>query len=214
MCAQGVPSTTTNSPKNPAARGTLTDGGITRRSGSLGWSWWTPWMIQWKRAPGPDSGSKWKTIRWIQYSISVQNSQPAATSPAVSPVFSSRAPTTNSTPTAGRKISGGTAGCTRDRRSRRSESNILGEALRTSVRRASTTPKIYRTDRSSLRRSAALPETAPRNHQVLQPERGGHAIHDDLHRRRSPSENAAEQVTGDQGDEEKPASDLHLALSV
>ena len=50
----------------------LTDGGMTSRSGSFGWSWWTPWMIQWKRAPSPSSGSKWKIARWIQYSLSVQ----------------------------------------------------------------------------------------------------------------------------------------------
>ena len=51
MCAQGVPSTTTNRPQKPSASGMLTDGGITSRSGSFGWSWWTPWMIQWRRAP-------------------------------------------------------------------------------------------------------------------------------------------------------------------
>ena len=50
----------------------LTDGGITRRIGSLGWSWCTPWMIQCRRAPIPSSGSKWKTSRCIQYSVSVQ----------------------------------------------------------------------------------------------------------------------------------------------
>src|SRR5215217_7385559 len=208
-CAHGVPSTTTNSPQKPSASGMLTDGGITRRSGSLGWSWWTPWMIQWKRAPGPDSGSKWNTIRWIQYSISVQNSQPMATRATVSPVVSCRAPSTKRTPTTGRKISGGTAGWTRESRSRRSESNILGEAFRTSVRRASTAPEIYRTGNSGRDRSAALPETAPRHHQVLQPERGGHAIDDDLRRGGRSAEEAAQEVTGDEGDEEKPADDLH-----
>ena len=50
----------------------LTDGGMTSRSGSFGWSWCTPWMIQWKRAPRPSSGSKWKIARWIQYSLSDQ----------------------------------------------------------------------------------------------------------------------------------------------
>jgi hypothetical protein len=50
----------------------LTDGGITSRSGSFGWSWWTPWMIQCSRAPRPSSGSKWKISRCIQYSVSVQ----------------------------------------------------------------------------------------------------------------------------------------------
>jgi hypothetical protein len=51
----------------------LTDGGMTSRIGSLGWSWWTPWMIQWRRAPNPFSGSKWNTSRCIQYSVRVQN---------------------------------------------------------------------------------------------------------------------------------------------
>ena len=32
------------------------DGGITSRSGSLGWSWWTPWIIQCSRAPSPSLG--------------------------------------------------------------------------------------------------------------------------------------------------------------
>ena len=58
---------------NSADSGTLTDGGITSRIGSLGWSWWTPWMIQCSRAPMPCSGSKWNTIRCSQYSVSVQN---------------------------------------------------------------------------------------------------------------------------------------------
>ena len=40
-------------PQKPSASGMLTDGGITSRSGSFGWSWWTPWMIQWSRAPSP-----------------------------------------------------------------------------------------------------------------------------------------------------------------
>ena len=48
------------------------DGGMTSRSGSFGWSWWTPWIIQWIRAPIPCSGSKWKTTRCSQYSVSVQ----------------------------------------------------------------------------------------------------------------------------------------------
>ena len=47
-------------------------GGMTSRIGSFGWSWCTPWIIQWSRAPRPSFGSKWKTARWIQYSLSVQ----------------------------------------------------------------------------------------------------------------------------------------------
>ena len=48
-------------------------GGITSRSGSLGWSWCTPWMIQFMRAPRPSSGSKWKTILCSQYSNRVHS---------------------------------------------------------------------------------------------------------------------------------------------
>ena len=36
-----------------AGRGMLADGGITSRSGSFGWSWWTPWIIQCSFAPIP-----------------------------------------------------------------------------------------------------------------------------------------------------------------
>ena len=46
---------------------------MTSRSGSFGWSWWTPWTIQCSRAPNPSSGSKWKITRWIQYSASVHS---------------------------------------------------------------------------------------------------------------------------------------------
>ncbi len=51
----------------------LTDGGITSRIGSFGWSWWTPWMMKCSRAPSGWVGSKWNTSRWSQYSVSVQN---------------------------------------------------------------------------------------------------------------------------------------------
>ena len=68
-----MPSTSENTHTNSAASGMLTDGGITSRIGSLGWSWWTPWMIQCSLAPIPCSGSKWNTIRCSQYSVSVQN---------------------------------------------------------------------------------------------------------------------------------------------
>ena len=42
--------------QNSAASGIDTDGGITSRIGSFGWSWWTPWMIQCSRAPMPVLG--------------------------------------------------------------------------------------------------------------------------------------------------------------
>ena len=41
------------SPKKAAPSGIETTGGSTKRIGSLGWSWWTPWIIQWRRAPSP-----------------------------------------------------------------------------------------------------------------------------------------------------------------
>ena len=69
---QGPPSTSQNEPPNASASGIEADGGMTSRSGSFGWSWWTPWIIQCSRAPIPCSGSKWNTTRCSQYSVSVQ----------------------------------------------------------------------------------------------------------------------------------------------
>src|SRR5215207_4888897 len=125
-------------------------------------------MIQWKRAPSPESGSKWKTIRWIQYSDSVQKSQPPTTSATDAGVDTRGAPARNRITTVGRKMIGGTAGCTRDRRSRRSESNIRGEAFNTSVRRASTVPQFTAPNPVRRGRSAALQAAAPARHQELQ----------------------------------------------
>jgi hypothetical protein len=56
---------------NSVASGIEADGGMTSRIGSLGWSWWTPWIIQCIRAPTPCSGSKWNTTRCSQYSVRV-----------------------------------------------------------------------------------------------------------------------------------------------
>ena len=50
----------------------LTAGGMTSRSLSLGWSWWTPWMMKCMRWPNSLSGSQWKTRRCSQYSVRVQ----------------------------------------------------------------------------------------------------------------------------------------------
>ena len=54
-----------------------TDGGITSRILSLGWSWWMPWMMKCMRRPKALSGSQWKTSRCSQYSVSVQIPIPA-----------------------------------------------------------------------------------------------------------------------------------------
>ena len=54
----------------------LAPGGITRRIRSFGWSWWTPWMMKCIRRPIGWSGSQWKTLRWSQYSDSVQMKRP------------------------------------------------------------------------------------------------------------------------------------------
>ena len=42
--------------RTTSASGTLAAGGMTSRSGSFGWSWWTPWIIQCSRAPMPVLG--------------------------------------------------------------------------------------------------------------------------------------------------------------
>ena len=66
--------------KKRAASGIETDGGITSRSLSLGWSWWMPWMMKCMRWPKALSGSQWKTSRCSQYSVSVQIPIPARVS--------------------------------------------------------------------------------------------------------------------------------------
>src|SRR3712207_6653570 len=166
-------------------------------------------MIQWKRAPGPESGSKWKTTRWIQYSESVQKSQPPATSATLAPVETSGAPARNRMTTVGRKMIGGTAGCTRESRSSRSDSNILGDAFRTSVRRASKVPNLPHGEGAQRGDSAALPEAAPARHEVLEAEGGGDSVDDHLHRRGRSREDQPKEVAGDEGDENEPACVLH-----
>ena len=59
--------------RSASASGTDAAGGMTSRLGSFGWSWWTPWMRKCSRAPTPPSGSKWKTMRCSQYSVSVHS---------------------------------------------------------------------------------------------------------------------------------------------
>ncbi len=85
-------------------------------------------------APMPSSGSKWKTTRCSQYSVSVQNTQPAKANSRVASTPLPPRSTTNRAVTAGPNRAGGTAGCTRDSRSRVSDLNIRGEALSVSVR--------------------------------------------------------------------------------
>ena len=71
-------------------------------------------MIQCSRAPIPSSGSKWKTSRCSQYSVSVQKTQP----PAIQAVTSSGGwpswPSANRTAIAGMKMTSGMTGWTRD----------------------------------------------------------------------------------------------------
>src|SRR4051812_24733633 len=162
----------------------LTDGGMTSRIGSFGWSWWTPWMIQWRRAPSPSSGSKWNTRRCIQYSVSVQNRYPPRARPTTSSGLKCGAPTPNMIPMAGTKITSGTTGCTRESLSRMSESNIRGEAESTSARRAFT-PSIYQPwpplrarPLAVGRLSRPVPEAGPAGPQELEPEGCPEAEHD------------------------------------
>src|SRR5215218_7023578 len=82
----------------------------------------------------PCSGSKWKTTRCSQYSVSVQNRYPpaiqatASTPRLLTPMYARIAIT-------GANSRTGTTGWTRVKRSRKSFSNIRGEALRRSDRR-------------------------------------------------------------------------------
>ena len=73
----GVPKISVKAKKKSAASGIETAGGITRRSLSLGWSWWMPWMMKCMRRPKALSGSQWKTSRCSQYSVRVQIADPA-----------------------------------------------------------------------------------------------------------------------------------------
>src|SRR2546430_17157178 len=104
-------------------------------------------MIQCRRAPNRlSSGSKWKIARWIQYSERLQNMYPATSSPAIANAPTRPIESAKSTEIAGRKMITGTAGCTRESRSRKFDSNIRGEARRTSGRGAS----IVAPDRSAV----------------------------------------------------------------
>src|SRR5437764_11200154 len=143
-------------------------------------------MIQWRRAPSPASGSKWKTSGCIQYSVSVQKRYPPTIVAATSSPDASRTPSTSNTAIAGRKTTSGTLGCTRERRSSRSDSNILGEALRTSVRRVSTdsnlaqsTGSVSAVSRYRERHPTGrlpVPEPSPKAGQARRHERTGQAI--------------------------------------
>jgi len=76
-----VPKISVKAKKKSAASGIATAGGITSRSLSLGWSWWTPWMMKCIWCPKALSGCQWKTSRCSQYSVNVQIATPARLSP-------------------------------------------------------------------------------------------------------------------------------------
>src|SRR5437764_4790023 len=91
-------------------------------------------MIQWSLAPMPSSGSKWNTIRCSQYSVRVQKRYPPSTHTGVSQPDPWITPSTTRNTIVGPNRSGGIAGCTRESRSSRSDSNIRGEARSASLR--------------------------------------------------------------------------------
>ena len=133
--ACGEPKIATKSAKKRAASGMLAAGGITRRIASLGWSWWTPWIMKWRRSPPRNFGRQWKTRRWSQYSVGVQMTTPARTSSAVVPPESPRSRPSQIPPaTTGRKTAAGIAGWTLVKKSRNLLSNIGGEAESRTVR--------------------------------------------------------------------------------
>ena len=102
-------------PEEGGAERDRNDGRQHQAIGSLGWSWWTPWIIQWRRAPSPLSGSKWKTVRCVQYSHRVQNTQPDANAISEATSGMCGSTTTAIVTIAGPKISSGTMRCTRVR---------------------------------------------------------------------------------------------------
>ena len=107
----------------------LTAGGMTSRMASLGWSWWTPWMMKWTRSPPGNFGSQWKKSRWSQYSVRVQIAIPARKRSAAVPTESPRSIPSQTPPTTtGTKTTAGTAGWTREKKSRNLLSNIGGDA--------------------------------------------------------------------------------------
>ena len=115
--------------KKSAARGIETEGGITRRILSLGWSWWMPWMMKCMRRPKALSGSQWKISRWSQYSVRVQKATPPSEiriicqtdQPFVAPIHSAATIT-------GTKMIAGIAGCTREKKLRNSLLKSGGDA--------------------------------------------------------------------------------------
>src|SRR4051812_27682202 len=108
---------------------------MTSRIRSFGWSWWTPWMMKCSRRPSGWSGSKWKTRRCSQYSVSVQKTMPPRTQSTAGPSPARSIPKPSSTPMTGTKTMTGTLGCTRESLSSTGFSNMRGEDLRRSLRR-------------------------------------------------------------------------------
>src|SRR3712207_4806894 len=97
-------------------------------------------MMKCIRRPSGWSGSKWKTSRCSQYSVSVQNTRPPANQATIGPVLCRVAPNQISATMAGTKMNSGTLQWTRENLSSRSESNMRGEARRTSERRVGAGP--------------------------------------------------------------------------
>src|SRR5215208_7014691 len=121
-------------------------------------------------------------------------------------VGSPRAPTTKRAVIAGTKMTTGTIGCTRESRSSRSDSNIRGEAFRTSVRRASTSPNLAPSDDAKRASSGSLtrrPQRSPEGDHEVEPEGGCGGVHDGLEIERVPCKNASEEIAGDSGDEDQ-----------
>src|SRR4051794_22430581 len=111
-------------------------------------------------------------------------------------------------------MTSGTIGWTRESRSSRSDSNIRGEALRTSVRGASTKANLApwgRTERASSGSLTRRPKRPPGGDQEVQAERRRRGIYDGLEIQRVAGENASEEVAGDSGDEQQPACGLHAS---
>ena len=83
----------------------------------------------------PASGSKWNTSRCSQYSNSVHSAYPDIARPTIAATLTCARLQAAITAITGTNNSSGTAGCTREKKSSRRDSNIGGDALSTSERR-------------------------------------------------------------------------------
>src|SRR5580765_7155485 len=134
-------------------------GGITSRSGSLGWSWWTPWKIQCSRVPSRLFGSRWKTERWIQYSAKVQDAYPPRKQSPASHSGRRVSVSAPRTMIVGAKNSSGMIGRLRVNRSSLEEKSG-GEARRTSER-------VNRSIPSHLSRATSCTATNDDEHRLI-----------------------------------------------